>query len=62
VQTKLDVAGHMGYCTAEAIRANYVDKLGIDPGENYRLPAGRAAEFVGRWDELLCAARLIDPE
>jgi pimeloyl-ACP methyl ester carboxylesterase len=62
VQTKLDVPGHTGYCTAEAIRANYVDKLGIGPGADHQLPAEKAAEFAGRWGELVRAARLIDPE
>jgi Alpha/beta hydrolase len=62
VQTKLNVAGHTGYYTAEAIRANYVDELGIGPGEHYRLSAPKAAEFGERWGELLCAAGLLDPE
>ena len=62
VQTKLNVAGHTGYYTAEAIRANYVDELGIGPGEHYQLPTARAAEFGDRWSELLRAAGLLHPE
>jgi hypothetical protein len=62
VQTKLNVPGHTGYYTADAIRANYVDKLGIEPGENHELPAEKMSEFSERWDELLRSTKLIDPE
>jgi hypothetical protein len=62
VQTKLDVAGHTGYYTAEAIRTYYVEKLGISPGEDHELPAEKLSEFSERWNELLRTTKVIDPE
>jgi hypothetical protein len=62
VQTRLDVRGHTGYYTEEAIEANYLDKLGVQCEEVCQLPADRAAEFTAKWRKLVDSARLIDPD
>jgi hypothetical protein len=62
VQTCLDAPGHSGYLAADVIRGNFLDKLGVQQGEQHRLPAHEANVFAARWDDLVRKARLIDPE
>ncbi len=62
VQVKLNVNGHSGYCTEEAIRANYLDKLAMPGDASCRLPADKAREFQEKWRRLTADAGLIDPE
>jgi hypothetical protein len=62
VQVCVDVPGHTGYYTEEAIRANYVDKLGMRGGGGSLMSAATVREFAGKWQALTAAARLIDPD
>jgi pimeloyl-ACP methyl ester carboxylesterase len=62
VQVRLPAGGHTGYYTAEAIAANYRDKLGPQGGELHELPTAAAAAFSERWELLVAEAGLVAPE
>jgi len=62
VQVRVNVAGHTGYYTEDAIRANYLDKLGAQGAPGCRLSPAKAVEFTEKWNKLTAAAGLIDPE
>jgi pimeloyl-ACP methyl ester carboxylesterase len=62
VQTCLNVEGHTGYYTEAAVRTNYLDKVGVVPGEERRTSARRAKKFRERWSELVKASKAIEPE
>ena len=62
VQVRLNVEGHTGYYTEEAIRANYRDKLGAQGGEVCRLPTETAREYTEKWERLTATAGLIVPD
>ena len=62
VQVEVNVKDHYGYYTADAIHANYLDKLRAARRTSPALCPRRRLEFTAKWNKLKAAAGLIDPQ